>query len=305
MHFGKVVGDPSNFEMNLKATILFLFLSLSAHSQVIVNDVLSIDNADIVFNPEFIKRYKIKSIKGRISTKKPKQAIRKTNLHCAYFFDTLGRITRSYEAKNYYDTLYRSYYYNDKGRLIYQSVEDNNFLRYESYLWDNQGRITAVEVFERRNDRMGIPYTKSVKNESYTFQPCDSTCTKIISNSKGTPFMKEISFTGEKGNLVQKDYRYIATNEGTIEYFTYDKEGNMLSSELVTSKQKLKKEKYVFAYDDFGNLKEKRYYKAGVLQEESQYVVNENTGYLSALIEQDPFTDYLRIIQFSSYTYFD
>jgi len=67
---GKVVEDPFNFEVNLKVFILVLILPNLCFGQMISNELDCLDEATIVFNSEFIKRNKIKSIKGRVSVKK-------------------------------------------------------------------------------------------------------------------------------------------------------------------------------------------------------------------------------------------
>lgn len=272
---------------------------------MVLNGELAMDETSVAFNSEFISRYQIKSIEGRISTKRPKQTIRRTNLHCGYFFDSHGRISSSYEQKSYRDTIFNRYFYNDRGRLIYKSKEDKVSLRYESYLWDEKGRIKEIEIFERKKDKMGIPYTRSILEESFDFKLCDSSCVKVIKNKVGTPFMNEESFYNSNGDIQRIERRYIVTNEGTIEYFIYDEEGRLIKRDLVSSKQKLNKETYTFKYDDFDNLKEKQFFKKGELQFDKQIIVNEKSGFLSAILEQDNNTNILKIIQFNDFSYFD
>ncbi len=303
--FGRIVEEHFIFKLILRIVTIFIFLAFQSQAQMVLNPDLSLDNAPMVFNPELIKHYQIKSIKGRISTKKPKQTIRQTNLYAEYVFDSLGRISYSYEMQSLYDTLFHRYFYNDKGRLIYQSEEDRNHIVFTSYLWDGAGRIAEIESFERKKDALGIPTTLSVQKDSYDFKTCDTSCVKILKNPKGTPYMKEETFFSYNNKIERIEKRYLATNEGTIEYFTYNDKGWLIKKELVTSKQKLNKETRTYGYDKLGNVKESQFFIQGQLQFDRQIIVNEKSGFFSAYIVQNGTSDLLKIIQFNDYSYFD
>lgn len=285
--------------------LIFLCFPLGSKAQLVINDVFSIDTAPLVFNAAQVHEKKIRAIKGRVSIKKPKGPIEKTNLYTAYFFDSLGRISNSYEMDSRKDTTFHRYFYNDRGQLIYQSIEYRRAFSYETYLWDQNAQISAIEYFERVVDGAGRTSIKKTKQRNFESSFTDSTENKLIKNEYGTPFMTEVTFLDEKGTIDHIEKRFIATSEGTIEELAYDEDGNIIEKKTLTSKQKIEKENFQFSYDKLGNLKMKKYFEAGRLIYERQYIVNEKNGLLSAILEQKEGESVLKIVQFDSYEYYD
>jgi hypothetical protein len=302
---GRVVEDTCIFSLLMKVLSVFFILSFSSQAQMILNDTEYINEDILVFNPAFIKSQGIQSIKGRISVKRPNSTIRTTNDYREYFFDTLGRIVSSYESNSYRDTLWREYFYNGKGYLIYQSSGTKSKYNYSSYQYDDEGRIVGIEDYERENDYLGIPKTKLLKKRTFDYKPCDTTCVKIILSDKGTPFMKEEMFTLLNGKPKRIETRYLATQEGIMESFEYDAYGRIRDRITRTTKQELEKEHFTFKYDALGNVMERKFFDQGSLLSETQYIVNEKTGMLSAIIEEKEVKGYLFIIRFGTFEYFD
>ncbi len=264
-----------------------------------------IDKAPLSFRQDFIRTNKIKMIKGRISTKKPMAAIRTTNLYQAYFFDEQGRIESSYETMSAGDTLWRTYFYNDKGHLIYQSEEQNEVLRYTTYLRDESLRVVVKEDFERKADYMGIPTTISVKKEKYEYIQTDSSEIKWVMNETGTRVYKQETFFSPEKLPIRQEERFASTNEGTITTFEYDKNKRLIATNTLTSKQKLSKESCRLKYDKWGNPMEKQQFEKGSLIFETQYLVNETSGMLTAVINQKGELGDLKIIRFQSFEFYD
>jgi hypothetical protein len=289
----------------LKAFILLLLLPNPCLAQMISNELDCFDEAAIVFSPEFIKQNKIKSIQGRISIKKPLQTIRTTNLFTQYFFDENGRVTSSFEQNDFGKEVWRKYVYNDNGYLIYQSVGNQWDFKYTTYLFDDSIRVVAKDEFARKEDNMGIPNTKEVNNESYSYGFNDSSSIKTIKNHAGTPYMKHVCFFNKKGKVSRQENRYIATNEGSVCYFEYNSQGRVTLCNKVSSKQGMDIQKDQFAYDELGNLKEIKHFEKGVMVLETQFIVNQKTGLLSAILEQEGSSNILKITRFQTYEYYD
>lgn len=271
---------------------------------MVLNDVILMDNAPLVFDATFIRLHRIKSIKGRVSVKRPNAPIKATNLYHVYNFDEQGRITSSYADLGNQETLYREYFYNDKGLLFYQGIETSKSLSYTTYLMNAKGQIVEIDNFERLKDNMGIPMTVEGTVEKYDFEVTDSTKTRVIKNKAGTPFIKEVTFLSPDGKVLRVEKRYVATGEGTIQYYEYNLKGQLESIVSKTSKQKIEKEKFTFEYDDFGNLKVKKYFEKGELVKEVQYIVNEKSGLLTATIEQTGNNYNLQIVRFETYEHY-
>ncbi len=60
-----------------------------------------------------------------------------------------------------------------------------------------------------------------------------------------------------------------------------------------------------FAYDELGNLKEIKHFEKGVMVLETQFIVNQKTGLLSTILEQEGSSNILKITRFQSYEYYD
>jgi len=117
--------------------------------------------------------------------------------------------------------------------------------------------------------------------------------------------MRHLLFFNDKGRISRQENRYIATNEGSICYFEYNTQGKVTLSNKVSSKQEIDIQKDQFAYDELGNLKEIKHFKKGVMILETQFIVNQETGLLSAILKQEGSSNNLKITRFQTYEYYD
>ncbi|MFA7272573.1 MAG: hypothetical protein WC044_01820 [Crocinitomicaceae bacterium] len=293
--------------MRILFFLLLIGIPITLFGQIFPNKEGEQVAADWVFNADFIRANHIKSINGRFTFKFKGVPMRETNYWQVFEFDTLGRIHRSYETRKddgTRDTVWTHYFYNDKGWLIYKSVGNEENLTYLTTVYDQDHRITSLEEFQRRQDSQGILSTKEKSKESYTYEVKDGKTIKTKINGFGSPISKETYFYDTKGKINRTEDRYISTKEGIITQFTFDAQGNLLLKKTETSKQGIEKEKIQFSYDAGGNLMEKKVSVEGTLKLETQFIYNEKTGFLSAILMEENSSSNIIILRIKEYEYY-
>lgn len=293
--------------MHFWLILLISILPTFFFGQILLNKTGEQLSEDLVFNPEFIRAKKIKSINGRFTYKRTGMVMKETNYWQVFEFDTLGRIIQSYETRKddgTVDTVWSKYFYNDKGLLIYQSLGDKEFLNYTTTVYDSEKRVVSVEEFKRKPDVYGIPVSSEEQIDRFSYQNENGVLVKTRINKQGTPFAKIIPFYDEKGQLIREEDRYIATKEGLIYQYDYDKKGNLTQKRTLTSKQGITKETISFVYDESGNLKEKKLFNEEKLKMEIQFLHNESTGLLSAVLYQEGGSSNIVILRIKEYEYY-
>jgi hypothetical protein len=293
--------------MHFWLILIISSLPIFSFGQILANKSREQLSEDMVFNPEFIKSKKIRSINGRFTYKRPGSVMRETNYWQIFEFDTLGRITQSYETRKddgTTDTVWNKYFYNDKGLLIYHSVGDQQFYNYRSTVYDEEKRIKSIDEYKRQPDIYGIPVSSEEQLDRFSYENVNGTVEKTRINKHGTPYAKIIPFYNEKGQLIREEDRYITTHEGLIYHFDYDKNGNLLQRRTLTSKQEINKETISFIYDVHGNMMEKKVYNEDILKMEIQYLHSESTGLLSAVLYQEGGSSNIIILRIKEYEFY-
>lgn len=230
-----------------------------------------------------------------------------TNYWHIYEFDSLGRISRSYETRKddgTLDTIWTNYFYNDKGLPIYKSEGSHTFYKYTSTVFDSLKRVVSIEDFTRSPDLYGTPITREMNKFRFTYEVIDGRLVKTKMNKQGTPYAKITYFVNDEDRLTKEEDRYISTNEGMFTFYEYDKNGNLTQRKVVTSKQEIEKEISTFKYDAKGNLMEKKDFSEGKLKKEIQFLYNEISNLPSAILYQEGGSSNITILRIKEYEYF-
>lgn len=278
-----------------------------ANAQFLLNDKGQVFTDEPFFNPSIIRENKIKSINGRYSYKPPGKPMRETNYWRIYEFDTLGRIVRAYETKaddGSADTVFFNYVYNGKGQLIYKGIGNEKTFYYTSYFFNQDGILESTELYLQNKNYAGDLTTTLMKKESYEYKKQGNDSVKITLNSYNLPYMKELREFNSMGQLVTIDERFITNNEGTIQTFSYYPSGALEEKSLQDTREPKKKETLQFKYDKSGNILEKKVLNYGELKYEVQFIFNESTGLLSAILEQRNQSNFISILRIKEYEYF-
>lgn len=290
--------------MQMRLSLLFILLLTECFGQMFVNKNGEQLAENVVFDTNFIRINKIKSINGRFSFKKNGSEMRESNFWQVFKFDTLGRITQSFETRKddgSTDTVWNTYFYNDKGLQIYHSKGYKEFFNYTTTVYDSLKRIVMIEEFQRKPDLYGIPITKEAHVERYSYTEKGGKIIKTRMNKNGTPYATITPFYNDNGQMIREEDRYISTNEGTISHFEYDDIGNVLKKRVLTSKQGLEKELIAFKYDKNGKLIEKKKFTENTLKLEIQIIPSESNGFLSALLLQEGNNNSIVILRIKEY----
>jgi hypothetical protein len=294
---------------NLLKIISFIacMISSGAFGQLMMNDKGQVWTEDPFFNPVFIRQHQIKAITGRYTYKAPGQAMNEKDYFRGFQFDTLGRLVYSWETKRddgSYDTTFHKYVYNNIGRLIYHGWGDKRTSYYESFMYQNGDLMTSSEIYLQYHNRKGELVTLLQKKQSYIYEVEGNDTIKITKNSFDFPYKKEWKVYNEKHQLIRIDERFIANNQGMTYSFDYYPEGLLERKSFQDSRESEPQQVFSFAYDDMGNIKEKKIWKNGKVEREQQFIFNSETGYLTAILEQQNENNFITIIRFRNYDFY-
>jgi hypothetical protein len=294
----------------LKGKVLLLFASFSAawsFGQMLTNHHGEVFTDEPFFDQEFIRSHKIKSINGRYTYKPPGKPLKETNYWQVYEFDTLGRISQWWDTKpedGSRDTVFHKYVYNGKGLLIYKSVGDSRIMTYESFMFDSLRRISSIESFYQYRNYDNVVTTRIQRKEYFTYELMGMDTVKVTMNSYQLPYLKMTTEYDSVGKVVKVDERFITTNEGTMTTFDYNKKGKLRAKNVRSTKEENFKERLCFVYDDKNNIKEKKVFKYETMVHETQFIFNESTNFLSAILTQENGSNFITILRIKEYEYY-
>lgn len=291
--------------MNKILVFLISFLCASSlDAQLLTNSQGEVYTHDPFFSRSFIKSKQLKCIAGRYSYKKPGKPFERTDYWQVWNFDTLGRLISSYETKKddgSYDTVRHKYFYNSSGLLINHRYGDQFSWNYESTMYDSLNRKSLIEVFRQAYDNDGILHTSLLKRESFEYVDNE---TKIVLNSVGIPYKKETITYDEEGNVTKREERFITTNQGYIREYEYQSKGILSLQTFKATGDVVPKEKETYLYDENGNIKEKKIYSNEVFIKEFQFIFNEESQLLTAVLEQEAGSNFISILRVIEYEYY-
>jgi hypothetical protein len=260
------------------------------------------------FNATFIAKNNIQSIKGRFNYKKSGKPMYETEFYYVYNFNDKGQLINTFETKKddgSVDTTWNEYIYNDAGRLMEHKQGTRTGKTSIYYQFDEKGRIVAEDHKAESVDSLGnlsvvVLNSELIKYEDYGLQHKKTTL-----NSYGLPYKSEMIYYDENGYLLEKEERFIRTGKTNKQVFEYNEKGYLVKKLTYEGSAFDPSEEVQYVYDEFGNLFEKHEYKDGVYISETQIVYNEKTKLMTAIIIRDVKTDFLMVIRFGSYSYFE
>ena len=86
--------------------------------------------------------------------------------------------------------------------------------------------------------------------------------------------------------------------------FSYNEKGLLMNIKTFYDKHPEPVEEYDFKYDIFGNILERQEYKQGVLIRDFQIIFDTKTGLLYSIIARNPVTNFMSIVRFTDYKYY-
>ena len=266
------------------------------------------------FNQDFIKINKIKHLRGTYTFKKMGDILRDSEYIVNFEFNEKGELIQGYETKKYetsIDTVVSFYGYNDAGKLLYKRDKDHRGFFSKHYQYDEKGRIVREEYrrdIDSLNSSIAPVFDRStvINFETMSYQDFSNQVKKTVSNNYGFPYLEEISYYHpELGYLVSVEQRLKMTYETKKTIYDYTEKGWISKIQTISSANSNANQEIIFKYDEMGNVIAKEIYKNGDFLVDVQIIYNTKTGLISYLLSRDVKSNFITILKFNQYEYFD
>ena len=290
--------------------ILVLIFQFSGFSQILDNTQGQTFGEKPYFNEHFVSRNKIKCIKGYYSTKASLDVIRKSKDFYQYEFDENGRLIKELRTQ-FGDTLVSMYAYDSIGRLKILRKSDNYGFHSYHFSYDERNRITKKEYLRdvsKNGDKYKFDLDRSfiVSEEKFEYQALEgSNYKKRYLNNAGKIYKEELFFFNEFDLLVRQEGRLIMGSGITNVIYTYDEMGRVVEKKMENRMTTSSSSLWKYEYDEHDNLLAEHYYKNDNYLKETQVVYKPETLLLEAFINRETENDFVTILQFKAYEFYD
>jgi hypothetical protein len=259
------------------------------------------------FNVDFIRENKVHKLNGKFTYKKPGDMMRETQYMYVYEFDSLGRLSSSFETRKddgTIDTTWNVYLYNPENLLIEHKRGDGKGFTSTGYEYDEKGNQTKESYIREYVDSLGNAQRTVLNSESMKYEYYDLQVKKTVYNNYDLPYKYELIKYNELGYLVEREERLIMTMSVTTIKYTYNDKGYIASISSFEGAKTIPTEEFLYIYDDFGNLLEKHQYRNGVFTTEFEMIYNEKSKLLSYVLTRDVATNFIMILGLKDYEFF-
>lgn len=261
------------------------------------------------FDEVFIRTNKIKKIKGEFTYKKVGDVMRKTEFKSIYEFNSLGQLISTYETRiegNIKDTIQNFYEYSSNNQLEVHRKKDSEGYGSVHYERDSLNRIISEETRRDLFDSNAqIERSLIINHEKMKYDTFPLQEKKTIYNSYGLPYMEEISHFNEDGYLLDVEENLKMTGNKYKYFYEYNDKGYISAIRSNADANGVFTEEWLFRYDEWGNLTEKHIYKNGVFTTDIQIIYNTDTKLLSSVLTREVSTNFIMILRFMGYEYFE
>ncbi len=264
------------------------------------------------FNSEFIKANNIKSISGSISSKKVRDIIRSTGLDYYYEFNETGQLKKqlsSHFSSGLKDSSIISYEYENHNISVKRKSDSYGYFSYH-YKYDNLNNMITQTYYRDENkfdckNQFELKKEFVIVKDSFSYEKINEEQTKkIFYNSYGKKFKQQINYYDENDYLIEEYTKFIIGNNKKKLTYEYDENGRLFIKNTFANIAEDKKTTEVYSYDELGNVVEIKYYDNELHKSTKQFLYDNKTFFLTAMIVQDIATEFLRIVKYR-YTFFD
>ncbi len=259
------------------------------------------------FNLAFVRASGLKSLEGKVSIKKPGEIIKETKDFYRIEFDSIGRVVKILETKtedDKRDTIYQSFQYNEKDKLLYYGKFESGGLTANYFIFNEEGKIVKLEQRKDIINKIGeLEKTVLVNSEMYTYQKLPIGEKKIYLNSYNLPYMEETEERNSDGYLLTRIQRLKMADAQQVKKFYYNEKGLLKGLAVHYNNSEKPIEEQLFRYDDLGNLIEKHSHKSGIFVEDLQLVYDPKTACLSSFIQLNKSTGIMKIVRLNQISY--
>lgn len=296
----------------MKWVIILVFCALVSNSfaQVFVTRCEEIFGDRPMFVQNYIRKYSVKTIGGTVSTKAQLDEIRPTKDIHFYKFNRAGELTLEYKTQ-FGDTLITIYVYDERSNVIVKRKADKFGFHSYHYRYDNLNRLVYYEYrAEKNNGQDELTHVPDeslvVTSERFEYITLENNnYKKIYYNNIGIAYKEEFYYFNEKNWLIKQESALKNGAGRTAINYAYDNDGRLLIKESAVSLMGNFTTKNAFDYDEKGNTLAQRFYRDEVYMTEYQYLYLPENGLLSAIISRENATNFMTIISFKSYSFFE
>jgi hypothetical protein len=280
-----------------------LFFGQHAKAQIILNDKCQAFTDQAYFNPEFIKRNKIRSIHGSISSKRTKDIIRDLGLVQNFDFDREGRVIKQMYSHHSFgyrtDTTTIIFIYDEKGRLKTRRQNDNFSFYSYNYEYDSAGNVIKETYCRDENCgpskyefKLGNQY--EIISETFKYSIKDRKRIKRYFNNFGKEYQQLESEYNTLNYLMDEKMFYSITSRQTMEIkYEYNEQGFCISR----TERPVEGPKLILAYeyDKQGNLLEFDNFVDEEQITHKELLYDKGTMLLNAVLSKELRTDIITI----------
>ena len=262
------------------------------------------------FDPEFIRRNNVRSVSGEISVKREGEPMRSRNDRSHYRFDANG--LTNYTNRSFgkpgsgRDTASVMWIHDAYGRPVEQLRNDLNghFALRDSL--DAEGRSirqTYVRISNLSTDRYQLVRGEEtlISEERFTYTTVnDSVRTRTWLNDRGLPYRVRTYHNDRWGYLRLIEDHYLVTGRRGRTTFRYAEKGRLAERIEQPDLNAAATTKYEWRYDAAGNVILCDQYRNGQRVRHSEYLYEEHTMFLKAIITKDDETNLIHIERFTT-----
>ena len=289
--------------------MLFFFFTCASDAQVLDNRMGEAFTDKPFFNVDFIKDNNLKALKGTFVYKKQGEVMRTTEYSYVYNFNRNGHLSSTYETRKddgTVDTTWNKYEYDGQGRLsVHRRSEKDGYLS-THYTYDSLDRAVKEEYFSDIIDSSGqIVRSLSFNTESFIYADYGDQKKRTRFNNYNLPYLDEFYNYNEDGYLIERIEKFRMTSKVYTYHYAYNDNGKVAAIRKTSNKEEGVLEEFKFKYDDLGNLIEKHLYRKGVFTTDIQIIYNSKSKLLSSVITRQVSTNFMMILRFLDYEFWD
>lgn len=288
--------------------LLFTIPGLFAGAQMLSNELGEAFTDTPFFNTDFIARNHIHRLKGEFIYKKQGEMMQPTTFYYVYEFDSLGRLVLKYETRTddgTRDTTFMQYAYSGDELAALTTFDREGKTSYRYTLDDGNHRVAESIVRTFYADSLHPSREIVLNKETMTWQLADRQAKKTVYNSYGLPYKEVFYYYDERGYLSSREEFLMTTSERTIYTYEYNEKGYLAALKRKKAGSDSYEEELRFRYDEYGNLIEKHLYKEGIFTTDTQFLYNEKSRLLNAILIREVKTNFILILRFKEYDYFN
>ncbi len=287
---------------------LLVLFALGLQAQIIDNSKGLLVDGESYFNPEFIKRNKIRRIIGELAVKEEMQPIRTKGLIHYFEFDREGRLVEKLKTFKLrggrIDTSSQTFAYNDLDQLIRESTYESSGYSSQKYAYDDSGRVVS-QTFYRGENLSPFSYqlekgkTMALKEEQFAYEQIDSlNFRKVYYNSNGAPYMEGIITYNREGFKISEKIRFYAIERNSEVNFQYDEYGRLEEIEKRSRIYKSTNSRISFEYDEYDNVIAEKRFKNGDRILNREFLYDVSTFLLKAELSKNEENHTIHIIKY-------